>query len=199
MQPGYGPLAKDFRDIKSASGKRKGGGKENSGQAEQARPNQLDIKFRVRYRSGIRADRAWSQMFAWARQNRAARDRHRAALNASVNFKLEFDMAGKLVVLSLLMILVNGCSLSPNYRADGPCKWFHKYPELCESAAANAAVIGKVEIGQTFAEVRKVMERDPERRQASESQESWEYITNYSQNRYATITFVDGKVISIKQ
>lgn len=115
------------------------------------------------------------------------------------SISMEFNMASKLVVLSLLVILVNGCSLSPNYRADGPCKWFHKYPELCEAAAANAAVIGKVEVGQTFAEVRKVMGRDAERRQATESQETWEYITNYDYSRYSIITFVDGKVTSIKQ
>lgn len=106
-------------------------------------------------------------------------------------------MKRKLFLISVIM-LISGCSVSGNYRSEGPCKGFHKYPEACESAAANSSVIGKVVLGQSLEEVRQIMGKDPERREVTENLETWGYITSYADNRFTTITFKNGKVSSIK-
>ena len=106
-------------------------------------------------------------------------------------------MKHKILLISAA-ILINGCSISGNYRSEGPCKGFHKDQQSCEKAAANSSVIGKVSLGQSLKEVRQIMGKDPERREASKQSEIWEYITSYSDHRFTTIIFKNGIVTSIK-
>jgi hypothetical protein len=99
----------------------------------------------------------------------------------------------------LLIVLVSGCGVSGNYRSDGPCRGFNVDPAACERAAANSLVVGKVQLGQSPEEVRKIMGNDPERRDVTESIETWGYRTNYDERRFTRITFENGKVSSIEQ
>lgn len=102
------------------------------------------------------------------------------------------------ILLILVAILINGCSISGHYRSEGPCKGFHKDQQACERAAANSSVIGKVNIGQSLEDVRQIMGKDPERREVSKESETWGYITSYAGHRFTTITFKNGLVTSIK-
>ena len=104
--------------------------------------------------------------------------------------------SSKIFLLSLLFI--SGCSVSGHYRSEGPCKGFHKDQDACERAVYNSTVIGKVEIGQSIDEVRKIMGRRPEQREATKTSEQWEYLTNYMSHRYTTIIFKNGVVTEIK-
>lgn len=102
------------------------------------------------------------------------------------------------ILLFLIILIVNGCSVSGHYRSEGPCKGFHKDQQACERAAANSKVIGKVMIGQSLDDVREIMGKDPERRKASAKEEIWSYITDYSNHLFTTIIFKNKKVVEIK-
>lgn len=91
-----------------------------------------------------------------------------------------------------------GCSISGHYRSEGPCKGFHKDQQACERAVANSSVIGKVKLGQSLEEVRRIMGKDPERREVSKQSETWGYITSYNDHLFTTITFKNGIVTGIK-
>ncbi len=70
------------------------------------------------------------------------------------------------------------------------------------AAQENQAHIDKVRIGQTLAEVQRIMGKPPERRNTHVrfdgiSIEEWSYITGYVRKMDATITFVGGKVAEI--
>lgn len=101
--------------------------------------------------------------------------------------------------LILALALVSASSASGKYRSEGPCNGFNKNPEACERAAANALVIGEVQLGQTPEEVREIMGVAPERREITHKAEAWGYRTNYDDRLFTRITFKDGKVSSIKQ
>jgi hypothetical protein len=104
------------------------------------------------------------------------------------------------VILSVCAIsLVSGCGVSRNYRDDGPCKGFHKEPQACERAYENSLVAGKVQIGQSSTEVRAIMGREPERREASAESEAWSYLTDYANRILTVVIFKQGIVVEIKQ
>ena len=70
------------------------------------------------------------------------------------------------------------------------------------AAQENQARIDKVRVGQTLAEVQRIMGKPPERRGMHVrydgiSIEEWSYITDYVRKMDATITFVGGKVAEI--
>ena len=96
-------------------------------------------------------------------------------------------------------LIASGCSVSGKYRGDGPCQGFHKDPQACERAHENSQVAGKVQIGQSPSEVRSVMGRDPERREAKAGSEVWSYLTDYTNDILMVIYFSNGAVVEIKQ
>lgn len=71
------------------------------------------------------------------------------------------------------------------------------------AALENQKHIDKLRIGQTLAEVERIMGKPPERRNAHVrfdgiSIEEWSYITDYVRKMDTTITFVGGKVDEIR-
>jgi hypothetical protein len=71
------------------------------------------------------------------------------------------------------------------------------------AAAANQQRVNRVRLGQTLAEVEKVMTHGPERRSTRRrfdglSIEEWSYVTDYIHRSDTTITFVGGKVDEIR-
>ena len=87
------------------------------------------------------------------------------------------------------VVLLQGCMCVPLHA-------FH-------AAVENQAHIDKLRIGQTLAEVQRIMGKPPERRNARVrfdgiSIEEWSYITDYVRKQDTTITFVGGKVDEIR-
>jgi hypothetical protein len=71
------------------------------------------------------------------------------------------------------------------------------------AAATNQGHINRVRLGQTLAEVEKIMTKGPERRSTrlrydGLSIEEWSYVTDYIHRSDTTITFVGGKVDEIR-
>jgi hypothetical protein len=102
-------------------------------------------------------------------------------------------------LLAIVFLILTSCSLSGNYESSGPCKGFHQDQPSCLRAADNSSVIGKVKIGHTFSEVRQIMGRYPERREASSESETWSYLTDYMAHLMTAIVFKNGLVSEIKQ
>jgi outer membrane protein assembly factor BamE (lipoprotein component of BamABCDE complex) len=95
-----------------------------------------------------------------------------------------------LVVLLLLGMLLPGCTVNVRRYA-------------FNAALENQKHIDKLRIGQTMAEVERIMGKPPERRNAHVrfdgiSIEEWSYITDYVRRMDTTITFVGGKVDEIR-
>jgi hypothetical protein len=72
-----------------------------------------------------------------------------------------------------------------------------------DTARRNQANVDRLRIGQTLAEVQKIMGKGPERRNAHVrydgiSIEEWSYITDYVRKMDTTITFVGGRVDEIR-
>jgi outer membrane protein assembly factor BamE (lipoprotein component of BamABCDE complex) len=70
-------------------------------------------------------------------------------------------------------------------------------------ALTNQKNIDRLRVGQTLAEVQRIMGKTPERRNAHVrfdgiSIEEWSYITDYVRKMDTTITFVGGKVDEIR-
>jgi len=70
-------------------------------------------------------------------------------------------------------------------------------------AEENERHINQVRIGQTLQEVRAVMGKDPERREArarfdGKTVEMWSYVTDYARKLDTTIIFVDGRVEELR-
>ena len=87
------------------------------------------------------------------------------------------------------LLLLDGCVVVPLHA-------FH-------AAMENQRHIDKLRIGQTLAEVERIMGKPPERRNARVrfdgiSIEEWSYITDYVRKQDTTITFVGGKVDEIR-
>ena len=97
------------------------------------------------------------------------------------------------------VLLASGCGVSGNYRGEGPCKGFHRDQQACERAYENSLVAGKVRVGQSPSEVRAIMGRDPERREATADSEVWSYLTDYTNHILTVIVFKQGAVVEIKQ
>jgi outer membrane protein assembly factor BamE (lipoprotein component of BamABCDE complex) len=94
------------------------------------------------------------------------------------------------LALLFLVVTISGCSVSiPRY--------------AFEAALKNQSNVDKLRIGQTLAEVERIMGKPPERRNARVrydgiSIEEWSYITDYVRRMDTTITFVGGKVDEIR-
>ena len=72
-----------------------------------------------------------------------------------------------------------------------------------EASLTNQKNIDRLRVGQTLAEVQRIMGKAPERRNAHVrfdgiSIEEWSYITDYVRRMDTTITFVGGKVDEIR-
>jgi len=95
-----------------------------------------------------------------------------------------------LLFLLLLSTLLPGCTVNVRRYA-------------FNAALENQKHIDKLRIGQTLAEVERIMGKPPERRNAHVrfdgiSIEEWSYITDYVRKMDTTITFVGGKVDEIR-
>ena len=93
------------------------------------------------------------------------------------------------ITLSAILLVCNACVIVP----------LHAF----RAAERNQAHVGKLRIGQTLAEVERIMGKPPERRNARVrfdgiSIEEWSYITDYVRKQDTTITFVGGKVDEIR-
>jgi hypothetical protein len=102
-------------------------------------------------------------------------------------------------LLVVVFLLLTSCGISGHYESSGPCKGFHTDQQACQRAAENSSVIGKVKVGQPLAEVRQIMGKDPERREASSESETWSYLTDYMAHLMTVIVFRNGLVSEIKQ
>ena len=70
-------------------------------------------------------------------------------------------------------------------------------------AETNRQHINAVRIGQSLAEVRQIMLKDPEKREIrsrfdGKTVEFWSYVTDYGRKLDSTITFIDGHVQEIR-
>jgi len=70
-------------------------------------------------------------------------------------------------------------------------------------ARENQRNVNRIHLGQTLAEVQRVMGKGPERRSTrlrfdGLSIEEWSYVTDYVRRADTTITFVGGKVDEIR-
>jgi hypothetical protein len=70
-------------------------------------------------------------------------------------------------------------------------------------AGENQRNVNRIHLGQTLAEVQRVMGKGPERRSTrlrfdGLSIEEWSYVTDYVRRADTTITFVGGKVEEIR-
>jgi len=70
-------------------------------------------------------------------------------------------------------------------------------------AEQNRARVDQVKIGQTFGDVRAIMQKAPEKREVrarfdGKEVEFWSYVTDYARKLDSTITFVDGRVTEIR-
>jgi hypothetical protein len=95
----------------------------------------------------------------------------------------------RLLIAATALALLPRCTVSvPRYAFD--------------TALKNQANIDRIRIGQTLAEVQKIMGKPAERRNARVrfdgiSIEEWSYLTDYVRRMDTTITFVGGKVDEI--
>lgn len=90
--------------------------------------------------------------------------------------------------MSLLLLLV-GCVYVPTV--------------MWSRAEANRSRVDQIRIGQTFNEVRAVMNKPPEKREVRQrfdgkQIEFWSYVTDYARKLDSTITFVDGRVTEVR-
>lgn len=104
------------------------------------------------------------------------------------------SLSGAVMVFALALS-ATGCEF---HKFSGPCSGWHTDPQACVDARANAQLIGQVKIGQSSEEVRKIMQKGPQRREASEAIESWSYFTDYDQDLFTTIIFKNNIVTEIK-
>jgi hypothetical protein len=97
-------------------------------------------------------------------------------------------LSGRVILLTLAL-LSSSCVIVPLSAA--------------RTAQENQRNINRVHLGQTLAEVQRVMGKGPERRSTrlrfdGLSIEEWSYVTDYVRRADTTITFVGGKVEEIR-
>jgi hypothetical protein len=80
-----------------------------------------------------------------------------------------------------------------------PCHGSHTDIYACGAATFNAPRVAQIQSGMTIADVRKLMEHDPERRTMEGRMESWAYITDYDAEMMTWITFTDDVVTGMRQ
>ncbi len=103
------------------------------------------------------------------------------------------------LALAASLFLVSACAASGHYQGSGPCQGWHTDKEGCVRAHENSLSIGKVQIGQSTAQVRTIKGRDPERRNVVSGIEQWGFLTDYANELLTTVTFTNGTVSEIKQ
>jgi hypothetical protein len=91
--------------------------------------------------------------------------------------------------ISLLLVVTAGCVYVPSV--------------MWNRAEANRQRINEVRVGQTLAEVRAIMKKEPEKREVrarfdGKVVEFWSYVTDYGRRLDSTITFIDGHVQEIR-
>lgn len=89
----------------------------------------------------------------------------------------------------LALVLLTGCVFVPRV--------------MWRRAEENERHINQVRVGQTLQEVRAIMGKDPERREArarfdGKTVEMWSYVTDYARRLDTTIIFVDGRVEELR-
>jgi len=89
----------------------------------------------------------------------------------------------------LLLVLLEGCVFVPRV--------------MWQRVEENERHINQIRVGQTVAEVRAIMGKDPERREArarfdGKTVEMWSYVTDYARKLDTTIIFVDGRVQELR-
>ncbi len=92
-------------------------------------------------------------------------------------------------LLCLLLGVASGCVYVPSM--------------MWNRAETNRQHINEVQVGQTLAEVRTIMRKDPEEREVrsrfdGKTVEFWSYVTDYGRRLDSTITFIDGHVQEIR-
>lgn len=114
-------------------------------------------------------------------------------------------MKSAISLVLAISVLLGGCrSRTPEdallSRGDNPCTASHMRSHAeCRNAFINSIYIENVKVGQTQDEVRGVMRKAPERREASEGTETWVYHTDYRYRLWTAIVFRGGRVTEIKQ
>jgi hypothetical protein len=98
------------------------------------------------------------------------------------------DMTQKLLIYVLLG-LASGCVYVPSV--------------MWNRAETNRQHLNEVRVGQRLAEVRTIMQKDPEKREVrsrfdGKVVEFWSYVTDYGRRLDSTITFIDGQVQEIR-
>jgi len=93
------------------------------------------------------------------------------------------------LLICLLLGAASGCVFVPSV--------------MWNRAEANRRSINEVRVGQTLAEVRAIMKKDPEKREVrsrfdGKVVEFWSYVTDYGRRLDSTITFIDGHVQEIR-
>lgn len=164
--------------------------------------------------------RQWPLMLEATRSSCAYALECRATFNftkgKNLKIALRFRTGLSVVAVAIAMELA-GCAgalrpvrdaISPpgQMSADGsinPCHGYRSNHQACGNAIYNDARIGKVAIGQSIDEVRKIMGRAPEKRsvqlQDGRSLETWSFLTDYDNSITTRIEFMDSKVVGIKQ
>ena len=89
----------------------------------------------------------------------------------------------------LALVLLTGCVYVPRV--------------MWRRAEENERHINQIRVGQTLQEVRAIMGKDPERREArarfdGKTVELWSYVTDYARKLDTTIIFVDGRVEELR-
>jgi hypothetical protein len=84
-----------------------------------------------------------------------------------------------------------------------PCNERRVDHQACGEALYNAPRVRQLEIGQSVAQARTIMGREPEERSLKKSAtgtpvEVWGYLTDYNKTIVSLITFEDGKIAAIE-
>jgi hypothetical protein len=92
-------------------------------------------------------------------------------------------------VIYVLLGLASGCVYVPSV--------------MWNRAETNRRHINDVRVGQTLAEVRAIMQKDPEKREVrarfdGKVVEFWSFVSDYGRRLDSTITFIDGRVQEIR-
>jgi hypothetical protein len=90
---------------------------------------------------------------------------------------------------ALLLLLLSGCVYVPGV--------------MWRRAEENRSRVTRIALGQSIDEVRTIMGKDPEKREArvrfdGKKVELWTYVTDYTRKVDSTIIFLDGKVQEIR-
>jgi len=98
-------------------------------------------------------------------------------------------LATRLLLVGLLLSMASACVYVPRV--------------MWSRAESNRQHIDQVVVGQSLADVRQIMGKDPEKREVrarfdGKTVEFWSYVTDYGRRLDSTITFIDGKVQEIR-